>query len=196
MLFLTKGVREMLKKMMVVLGCMGIIASANANEGDTAARGLQTSLSNVNNEDALFSIMQDAQGEDGYLSVVIDEEVVAGLRVRRTSNGPLFFLSSSCSYMPSTGYGSEKQFVRVVRSEAAVVDDETVNITVQMLLGDVAAAPSSLQCTYNVGAEDIKKYGQSVFSIEYLIEKNHLDEEVFNFEVDSYQLMVDSSVAV
>jgi len=197
MLFLTKGVTEMLKKMMVVLGCMGIMASANAEEGSTAARG-QINLTSVIDEGAppYVSVLKDLNGEEGYLTVVLDEEVLSELPRHRTNIGTGFTISQACSFVPAASYGSESQLVKVNRTNARYVNDDRVVITVQLLMGDGENQPSSLACTYSVSAQDIEQYGQDVFTIEYMNDKGHLSDEIFNFDIDTYLLMVDNSIAV
>jgi len=183
-----------MKKLVVVLVSLGLMSVANADE---VARGLADGLNSVNTTQEFFpSLLVNTEGDTGYLSVVIDEVITRSGMPIPDMNAPLgvrVVLNSTCSFTPAGLYGDASLGVRVVETEAEYVNDEELKAKVVMLMGD-PSTPSVLECSYDVSLDDANEHGQSVFSIEYMIERE-LMNGAFKFDIDAHQFMLDTSVA-
>ena len=180
------------------MGCLGLVSMANAKE--EAARGYNINFASASSDSPEHvSVLQDAHGKDGYLMAVLDEEAIDELPRTLVMVGPgkampAVVLSKSCSFISSNVYGDTSQYVKVFAINTSYLDDTKVEVSVNLLFGDGESRPSSLACSFPVSIDDANEYGQDVFSIKYMMEKGHLSEELFDFDVDVRQFIIDNSV--
>ena len=170
------GIKKMLKNILVILGCLGLVSTASA-EVVRDGQKIDLVLANTNN-----SILMDSNGEKGYLMVTF-KKAIDEIAPR---------VSEACAFAPAASHGSARnQYVKV-----NIRVSSFGRVEVQFLIGDGKKFPSLLACKYDISAQDFEDYKQDVFTIGYMNDKGYLPDEIFIFDIDVHQYMLDNSIAI